>query len=94
MSAGPGKVSIIGISEVAGEKVFVLKFLQARNPAWIGQVFFAKFSETATWLDELHPAFGAEKFFYEDEYEQHIKRDSTASSGQMSFPTSTDCGCH
>lgn len=94
MSAGPGKISIVGISEIKGEKVFVLKFLQARNPAWIDRLFYAKFSETATWLDDLTPAFGEEKFFYEDEYEQRFKHDSTASSGQMNFPTSTDCGCH
>jgi len=32
MSAGPGKVRIVGISEIRGEKVFVLEFLQGRNP--------------------------------------------------------------
>ena len=31
MSATPGKVHIIGISEIAGQKVFVLKFLQVKG---------------------------------------------------------------
>jgi len=70
MSAGPGKVEIQGITEINGEKVFVLRFIQARNPDWAQQPFFARFDPEATWLHELKPAFGAEKFFFEDEYEQ------------------------
>ena len=69
MSAGPGKVEIQGITEINGEKVFVLRFLQGRNPDWVQRPFFAKYSETATWLHELEPAFGEEKFFFEDEFE-------------------------
>lgn len=42
MSAAPGKVQVVGITHVAGEKVFVLRFLQARNPEWCKEVFFAK----------------------------------------------------
>ena len=68
MSAGPGKVEVQGVTEVKGEKVFVLRFIQARNPDWVQQPFFAKFDENATWLNDLKPAFGEEKFFWEDEY--------------------------
>ncbi|RUO31469.1 lysine 2,3-aminomutase [Aliidiomarina sedimenti] len=68
MSAGPGKVEIQGVSEIHGEKVFVLRFIQARNPDWVQRPFFAKFDETATWLNDLKPAFGEEKFFWQDEY--------------------------
>ncbi|WP_201772784.1 KamA family radical SAM protein [Endozoicomonas numazuensis] len=68
MSAGPGKVEITGVAEVNGEKVFVLRFLQGRNPDWCYKPFFAQYDEAATWLDDLKPAFGEEKFFYEDEY--------------------------
>lgn len=68
MSAGPGKVEISGVSEINGEKVFVLRFIQARNPDWVQQPFFAKYDEKATWLNDLKPAFGEEKFFWEDEY--------------------------
>lgn len=42
MSATPGKVQVVGITTIAGEKVFVLRFLQARNPDWCKEVFFAK----------------------------------------------------
>ena len=68
MSAGPGKVEITGITEVNGEKVFVLRFLQGRNPDWCYRPFFAKYDEQATWLDDLQPAFGETSFFFEKEY--------------------------
>ncbi|WP_151172682.1 KamA family radical SAM protein [Pseudoalteromonas ruthenica] len=68
MSAGPGKVEVSGVSEIAGEKVFVLRFIQARNPDWVQRPFFTKYDENATWLNDLKPAFGEEKFFWEDEY--------------------------
>lgn len=67
MSANPGKVMIDGIATIHGEKVFVLNLLQARNPEWVRQPFFAKYDEKATWFDDLKPAFGEEKFFFEDE---------------------------
>lgn len=75
MSAGPGKVRIAGISEVNGEKVFVLEFLQGRNPAWVGKPFFAAFDAKAQWLDDLVPAFGEKEFFYEQEYKKLLKVD-------------------
>jgi KamA family protein len=65
MSATPGKIEVTGIGEVAGEKVFALRFLQARNPEWVGKPFFAKYDEQASWLTHLRPAFGKEKFFFE-----------------------------
>ena len=43
MSAGPGKVEVVGVQEIAGEKIFVLRFLQGRNPDWVGRPFFSKF---------------------------------------------------
>lgn len=67
MSANPGKIQVLGITEVRGEKVFVLRFIQGRNPNWVDKPFFAKYNEKATWLNQLEPAFGDEKFFYEDE---------------------------
>ena len=69
MSAGPGKVEVQGVTQINGEKVFVLRFIQARNPDWVQHPFFAKFDENATWLNDLKPAFGEEKFFWEDEYQ-------------------------
>lgn len=69
MSAGPGKVEIQGVTEIGGERVFVLRFIQARNPDWVQRPFFAQFDERATWLDQLKPAFGESHFFYEAEYQ-------------------------
>ena len=68
MSAGPGKVEIQSVMEFNGEKVFVLRFIQGRNPDWVQKIFFAKYDENATWFDDLVPAFGEEKFFFTDEY--------------------------
>ncbi len=68
MSAGPGKVEIQGTAEIAGEKVFVLRFLQGRNPDWVQRPFFARFDPAATWLDHLVPAFGEREFFFAAEY--------------------------
>lgn len=67
MSATPGKVLVDGVAEVAGEKVFVLKMIQGRSPAWVNRIFLAKYDERATWLDELRPAFGQPEFFFEPE---------------------------
>ena len=64
MSATPGKIMIDGITEINGEKVFALKFIQARNPDWTNQIFFARFDKEACWLDDLKPAFGEENFFF------------------------------
>ena len=72
MSAGPGKVEIQGVTEINGEKVFVLRFIQGRNPDWVQQPFFAKYDPDATWLDDLRPAFG-EEFFFTPEYEAMLQ---------------------
>jgi KamA family protein len=65
MSAFPGKVEVQGVTEIQGEKVFALRFIQARNPEWVQRPFFARYDPDATWLDQLKPAFGEEKFFFE-----------------------------
>ena len=75
MSAGPGKVRVVGVTTLQHEKVFVLEFLQGRNPDWVGQPFFAKYDPNAMWLDELVPAFGESEFFFEKEYKKLVKVD-------------------
>lgn len=65
MSAHPGKVQILGVEEVHGEKVFVLRLIQGRNPDWVDRPLFAKYNPDAIWLDDLKPAFGRSKFFFE-----------------------------
>lgn len=65
MSATPGKIIIDGIAEMNNEKVFVLKFIQGRDASWVNKVFFARYDEKASWLNDLKPASGASHFFYE-----------------------------
>jgi L-lysine 2,3-aminomutase len=67
MSATPGKVAVVGAAQVHGEKVFVLEFIQGRDPDWVGRPFFARFDAHATWLDDLAPAFGEKEFFFAPE---------------------------
>jgi len=78
MSCDPGKVRVSGIATVHGKKVIALEALQGRNPDWVGQPFYAEYDEKATWMNELKPAFGEEKFFFEDElakmYEEDLKK--------------------
>ena len=68
MSANPGKINIVGVNVINKEKVFVLKFIQAREQDWINKTFFAKYDDKATWFTDLKPAFGKTKFFFEDEF--------------------------
>ncbi|WP_051108989.1 KamA family radical SAM protein [Actinomadura flavalba] len=56
MSATPGKVCVDGVLDIAGEKVFALHFIQARDPDLVGRPFFAKYDPHAVWLDDLRPA--------------------------------------
>lgn len=66
MSDHAGKIQVIGIQEVKGEKIFVLRFIQGRNPKWVDIPFFAKYDPKATWFNQLKPAFDEEKFFFEE----------------------------
>ncbi len=58
MSADPGKVEIQGVSEINGERVFVLRFIQARDQNLVQSPFFARYNEKATWFDQLEPVQG------------------------------------
>lgn len=73
MSATPGKVAVEGVATVGGEEVFVLSFLQGRRPDWVKRPFFAKFNPDATWLDQLEPAFGEERFFFEEDLDRLLR---------------------
>lgn len=66
MSDHAGKIQVLGVQEIRGEKVFVLRFLQGRNPKWVDIPFFAEYDSKATWFNQLKPAFGEEKFFFEE----------------------------
>ena len=63
--ATPGKVLVSGEAVVKGERVFALTIVQGRDPEWTNRVFFARFDSTATWLDDLEPAFGDNEFFFD-----------------------------
>lgn len=78
MSANPGKVQVLGVSEVNGEKVIQLRFIQGRNPDWVHRPFLARYDESATWLSELKPAFGETHFFFQDELEQFYRENLSA----------------
>ena len=68
MSATPGKVCVDGVTELAGQRVFVLHMIQARDPDLVGKPFFARFDPDATWLSDLVPAF-ADRFPWDPEDE-------------------------
>ncbi|NOX17036.1 MAG: lysine 2,3-aminomutase [Chlorobi bacterium] len=70
MSTTAGKIAVNGITEIKGERVFALSFVQGRNPDWVGVPFFAKYDEDAKWINDLKPAFGEDKFFFEEELEE------------------------
>jgi len=69
MSTDHGKVQVLGEARVAGERVLALNLLQARDPAWTGRPFFARYDPAAVWLDDLEPAFGEDRFFFESDAE-------------------------
>ncbi len=87
MSATPGKVVVDGVTEVAGERVFVLEFIQARDPDWVGRPFFARYDPEATWLDQLEPALGADEFFFEPEMRDLREKRRAPAWGRRATPT-------
>ena len=56
MATDEGKVVIEGDARVAGKRVFVLSFIQARDPERCRRPFFARHDPSATWFDQLEPA--------------------------------------
>ena len=62
MSAYPGKIQILGVNEILGNKVITLRAIQSRYADDVMRPFFAEYDENAIWFNELKPAFGEEKF--------------------------------
>lgn len=58
----PGQVPPVALDE----PVFVCDFVQARDITLIQTMFFATSDPGATWFDQLRPAFGQERFHFED----------------------------
>ncbi len=55
MSCDAGKVLVEGTLEIAGERVFVTRFLQARDESDLGQIRLYRYDEQALWIDDLEP---------------------------------------
>jgi lysine 2,3-aminomutase len=66
MTSSAGKVSLIGVAEIEGKKVFVLKFNEGRNMEWLSKVYLAEYDEEEHTIENLKP-YKAEKHFYEYE---------------------------
>jgi KamA family protein len=62
MATDSGKVVVEGDARIAGERVMVLSFVQARDPDWCRRPFLARYDARATWLDQLEPALGEAPF--------------------------------
>ena len=48
------------------QPLLVCDFIQARNPDWVRRPFFAEFDDDAAWFDDLRPAFGKQRFYFEN----------------------------
>lgn len=73
MTVSAGKVSLIGITEIDGQKVIALKVNEGRNMDWMDTVFFAEYDEKATNIMHLKP-FRSDKFFFVDELHEIEER--------------------
>jgi KamA family protein len=65
MSASEGKVAIDGVTELEGRDVFVLRYIQARDPERVQMPFFAEYDPDAAWWSELRPARPADAPYFD-----------------------------
>ncbi|WP_346854673.1 hypothetical protein [uncultured Draconibacterium sp.] len=82
MTSSAGKTSLMGTAEINGEKVFALKFNEARNMEWMDTVYFAEYDEQENTIEKLKP-YGATHYFYEDELSRIENTLSEALEKQM-----------
>lgn len=66
MTSSAGKISMLGTVDLNGEKLFALKFNEARNMEWMDKVYLTKYDENQNTIANLEP-YAADKHFYEDE---------------------------
>ncbi len=81
MSTSAGKISILGITEVNGEKVFALKFSEGRNMRWLDPVFLAKYDEHTNNVALLEP-YDTDEFFFAGELRQ-IEEELSSALAEM-----------
>jgi KamA family protein len=74
MSCLPGKVQILGVTEINGAKTLACRMIQGRNSEWAARPFFADYDPEALWYTDLKPAFGEKKFFFQDELDKILER--------------------
>lgn len=65
MSATAGKVVVDGVADLGGQRVMVLRYLQARDAARVGRPFFAQHDPAAAWLSDLRPWSAADAHLFE-----------------------------
>jgi KamA family protein len=80
MSCFPGKVQILGIAKLKRRKFFVLRMIQGRNPDWTDRPFFAAYDKNASWYNDLKPASGEGKFFYQNELDLFMRNNGETGS--------------
>lgn len=76
MSCIAGKIQMLGVTDTLDRQVIVLRMLQGRNPEWVQRPFLAEYNPRAIWISDLKPAFGEEKFFFEEELNEQMNNDS------------------
>jgi L-lysine 2,3-aminomutase len=69
MTSSAGKISMLGTLELHGEKLFALKFNEARNMEWMDKVYLARYDDTENTIANLKP-YGSDRHFFEAELEQ------------------------
>ena len=53
----------------ADQPLLVCDLVQARDPSWVRKPFFAELDADAAWFDDLRPAFGKDRFYFEEDSE-------------------------
>ena len=48
------------------QPLLLCDFIQARDPSWVKKPFLAEFRDGAAWFDDLRPAFGRDRFYFEE----------------------------
>ncbi|MGN7614296.1 lysine 2,3-aminomutase, partial [Magnetococcales bacterium HHB-1] len=69
MSTQHGKVHLLGIRKHKNRPdLFIMEYLQARDPRLIRTPFFAPFNPSATWFNELEPASKEDEPFFKGSF--------------------------
>jgi KamA family protein len=74
MSCLPGKVQVLGVTQILNRKAYVLRMIQGRNPDWSARPFLAEYDPNAIWYTDLKPTFGEEQFFFKPELDALLKK--------------------